>query len=99
MINCPCTRIRAEEEERGPTWYVVKVVEKVGTKIIDMVYKTNTWRRQDCERRGCMHCKTKVRTGKYNSHCYKKRNLVYETWSILQRSSHQGDQGARRTIR
>ena len=90
VINCPCTpggelarRIRAGEEElRGPTGYVVKVVEKVGTKIIDMVHKTNPWRGQDCERGGCMHCKTKVRTGKYTSQCCKKRNLVYETWCI-----------------
>ena len=56
---------------------MVKVVEKVGTKIIDMVHKTNPWRGQDCERRDCMHCKTKVRTGKYTCQCCKKK-----TWSM-----------------
>ena len=90
VINCPCTpggelakRIRAGEEElRGPTGYVVKVVEKVGSKIIDMVHKTNPWRGEDCERDGCFHCKTKAKTGKLTTQCCKKRNMVYETWCI-----------------
>ena len=90
VINCPCTpggelakRLRTGEEElRGPTGYVVKVVEKVGTKIIDMVHKTNPWRGEDCLRGGCLHCKTKTKTGKLTSQCCKKRNVVYETWCI-----------------
>ena len=61
---------------------MVKVVEKVGTKIIDMVHKTNPWMGEDCERGGCLHCKTKAKTGKLTIHCCKKRNVVYETWCI-----------------
>ena len=41
--------------------YRVKVVEKVGTKIIDMVHKTNPWMGEDCERGGCLNCKTKAK--------------------------------------
>ena len=58
------------------------MVEKLGTKLIDMVNKTNPWRGEDCERDGCFHCKTKAETGKLTTQCCKKRNMVYETWCI-----------------
>ena len=84
----PCTpggilakRMRqGEEEMRGPTGYVVKIVEKAGDKIIDQLHKTNSWRGEDCTRVGCLHCLTKIKTGKYKTQCCKKRNLIYETW-------------------
>ena len=88
VMNVPCTpggilakRMRqGEEEMRGPTGYVVKIVEKAGDKLIDQLHKSNPWRGEDCARVGCLHCLTKIWTGKYKTQCCKRRNLIYETW-------------------
>ena len=42
--------------------------------------KSNPWRGEDCARLGCLHCLTKLKTGKYSTQCCKKRSLIYETW-------------------
>ena len=89
-MNCPCTpggelakRLRSGEEQlRGPTGYVVKIVERAGEKVVDQLHKTNPWRGEDCNRQGCHHCWTKIKTSKYKTQCCKKRSLIYETWCI-----------------
>ena len=66
VLNVPCTpggifakRMRTGEEEiRGPTGNVVKIVEEAGDKVIDQLHKSNPWRGDDCARVGCLHCLT-----------------------------------------
>ena len=57
----------------------VKIVERTGTKIQDILTKSNPWQGQDCERKNCLLCITKTRTGKLTSQDCSKRNIVYET--------------------
>jgi hypothetical protein len=60
-----------EEKLEGMTGSRMKVVEKGGIKLVDLLHKANPWAGQDCGRDRCMLCKTKK--GKKNSQdCEKK---------------------------
>ena len=60
VMFIPCTRggelakrMREAEEELGKqTGYKIKIVERAGTKIIDLLHKTNPWQGEDCKRLG-----------------------------------------------
>ena len=90
VMNCPATpggelakRLRqGEQEMKIPTGYILKIVERAGVKILDQLHKSNPWRGDDCERWRCMHCKTKVKTEKYQTQCCKRRKIIYETWCM-----------------
>jgi hypothetical protein len=74
------TRLR--ENEKGMermTGYRIKIVEKAGQKLVDILHKANPWAGTDCNREGCLLCKTKRDEGLVNSQDCKKRNCVYET--------------------
>ena len=49
------------KEQTG--WYL-KVVEKAGDSLIDLLHRSNPWSGQDCQRHLCLHCQTKTKTGK-----------------------------------
>ena len=76
-------RIRRYEmiakEQTG--WYL-KVVEKAGDNLIDLLHRSNPWSGQDCQRDLCLHCQTKAKTGKYKTQDCTKRNCIYETWCM-----------------
>ena len=60
--------------------FKVKLVEKTGEKIEDILHKSNPWDSNDCERLDCLLCNSageKRRKGQ----C-KKRSVVYETYCI-----------------
>ena len=61
------------------TGYKLKIVEKRGTKLVDILHKANPWAGQHCERERCMICTTKQLEAKQNSQDWKKRNCVYDT--------------------
>ena len=45
------TRMRENEEKmEGMTGYRLKIVEKGGTKLVDILHKANPWSGQDCAR-------------------------------------------------
>ena len=69
------------------TGYRLKIVEKGGTKLVDILHKANPWSGQECGRMKCLLCISKKREGKTNSQDCKKRNCVYETycWTCSQR--------------
>ena len=76
-------RMREAEEEMGKrTGYKIKVVERTGTKLEDILHKANPWQGQDCEREGCLICKKKMKTLKNMEQDCKKRCIVYETWCM-----------------
>jgi hypothetical protein len=77
------TRLRESEEKmEGMTGYRMKIVEKGGTKMVDILHKANPWAGQDCRRARCLLCITKKREGKTNTQDCRKRNCVYETYCI-----------------
>ena len=57
----------------------LKVVEKAGNKLQDLLTSSNPWKGKMCDRPDCMLCDTKTRTGKFLKQECSKRNLVYET--------------------
>ena len=57
-----------------------KIVERAGEKLENILHQSNPWSGQDCERKGCLMCKTKAETGKNTRQNCSKRNVLYETW-------------------
>ena len=58
----------------------VKLVERTGEKIVDILHKSNPWEATHCGREDCMYCGS--RNEKLVGKC-KKRNIVYETECLL----------------
>ena len=76
-------RLRENEESMEKmSGYKLKIVERGGTKIVDMLHKANPWAGQDCERKKCLLCTTKKEEDRQNSQDCRKRNCVYETTCI-----------------
>ena len=49
--------IREEERELGRTLgNTVKIVEKGGTKLCDLICPSNPWKSEDCKRKNCCIC-------------------------------------------
>ena len=56
----------------------VKIVERVGRKIEDIIANKDPWKHKDCGRPNCFICMTKtLREGNKNKDCT-KRNINYE---------------------
>ena len=61
------SRIRDNEERMEQmTGYKLKIVERGGTKLVDILHKANPWAGEDCERKNCLLCRTKRLEGKKN---------------------------------
>ena len=58
----------------------LKVVERGGHKLQDMLCKSNPWDSTACDRVDCFTCNSSIKCEKQNfKSCY-KRSIVYETW-------------------
>ena len=44
----------SEEKMQDLTGYRIKIVERGGTKLMDILHKANPWAGSDCRRRGCL---------------------------------------------
>ena len=72
-------KLRENEEQVSKiTKNRVKIVERTGVKLQDVLTKANPWKGQDCERKNCLLCHTKSKTGKNENQDCHKRSLVYE---------------------
>ena len=60
-------------------WYL-KVVERAGDSLTDLLHRSDPWSGEDCQREACLHCETKIWSGKYKTQDCSKRNCIYETW-------------------
>ena len=72
--------ILREKEEKlvEVTGNKVKIVERAGNKLENILAGKDPWKGKDCERKNCFICNTKVLTGKdLNKDCTKK-NIIYE---------------------
>ena len=58
--------------------FKVKIVERAGNKVVDVLHKSNAWSLMDCERDDCLICSTE--SSKKGS-C-RQRNILYETFCI-----------------
>ena len=58
--------------------FKVKIVERAGNKIVDVLHKSDAWSLMDCERTDCLICSTE--TSKKGS--FRRRNILYETFCI-----------------
>ena len=56
----------------------MKIVEKSGNKLEDILTKKDPWRGADCGRANCFLCNTKLITEKDKNKDCTKRNIVYE---------------------
>ena len=59
----------------------VKIVERTGDKVIELLHKSDSWSDIDCERPDCLICSScgeKERKG-----MCKKRNIIYETYCLI----------------
>ena len=72
----------AEEKLGSITGYRLKIVEKAGDKLVDLLTKSNPWQGMDCGRDACLLCKTKLKTERNLTQDCHTRNLVYETWCM-----------------
>ena len=72
----------AEEKLGSITGFRLKLVERAGDKLEDLLTKSNPWQGLDCGRHACLLCQTKQKTDKNMSQDCHTRNLVYETWCM-----------------
>jgi hypothetical protein len=72
----------AEAKLQDMTGYRLKIVERAGLKLEDILHKADPWQGQDCKREKCLLCLTKSRTGKNTTQDCSRRILVYETWCM-----------------
>ena len=73
-------RLRNTEETMEPlTNWKIKFVERAGTKVEEMLHKSNPWQGQDCQREKCMLDATKQKTGKLLEQSCTRRSVIYET--------------------
>ena len=58
----------------------IKIVEKAGIQLKQLIVKSNPWAGRDCMREECLICQTREETGEGRGKACWKRNLIYETW-------------------
>ena len=58
-------RLNEVEKNLGEqTGIWIKIVEKVGNKIVDTLHQADPWQGADCQREHCLPCRTKAKTEK-----------------------------------
>ena len=72
----------AESKLLELTGYQLKVVERCGMKLEDLLRKSDPWVGMDCLRETCLHCRTKEKCKDIRKQSCTKRNLVYEIWCM-----------------
>ena len=75
-------RLNKLEESSGKL--KIKIVERGGNKLTDLLHKSNAWSELDCDREDCLICKTE--NSKKGS-C-RRRNILYETYCITCQRMH-----------
>ena len=55
---------QAEEKLEELTGYSLKVVERAGSKLVDLLTSSNPWKGKECAREHCLLCKTRDIAGK-----------------------------------
>ena len=58
----------------------IKIVERAGEKLVDLLHKSDAWSNRDCNRLDCLPCKS-AGEEELKGAC-KRRNVIYETYCI-----------------
>ena len=58
----------------------MKVVERAGDKLEDILCKSNPWDSSDCKRENCFTCESSVGQEKEKIKNCRQRSVIYETW-------------------
>ena len=58
----------------------IKLVEKTGDKLVDLLHQSDPWNNLDCERPDCLPCSSAGENEK-KGQC-KKKSVVYETYCM-----------------
>ena len=76
-------RLRETEiEMEKQSGFRIKIVERTGLKIVDLLHKADPWQGADCQRESCLLCRTKMKTEKNTQQECTRRNIVYENWCM-----------------
>ena len=76
-------RLREVEiEQEKSSGFRIKIVERLGMRLVDMLHRANPWQGQDCQRPKCLLCRTKISTERNMDQDCTKRCIVYETWCL-----------------
>ena len=67
----------------------LKIVERAGDKLQDLLHKSDPWDDQDCLRKDCPTCRTSMNDEKSPYKNCKKRSVTYETWCITCLNKHE----------
>ena len=71
-------QLRQAESELGlQTGVRIKIVERAGTKLMDLLHKADPWKGIDCGREQCFLCSTKKKTEKRKEQDCTRRSIVY----------------------
>ena len=70
----------AEEKLLSLTGYKIKIVERAGSSLEDLLHRADPWQGRDCGRENCLLCTTKNNTGKNLTLDCIRRSLCYEIW-------------------
>ena len=79
--NSELAKLLRENEEKLAklTRMKIKIVERTGSKLLDLLTNSNLWQGQDCGRLNCLLFYTKSETGKLTTQECSKRSLAYQT--------------------
>ena len=73
-------KLRENEQNMNKiTKHRIKLVERTGTKLQDLLTTSDPWKGSDCHRENCLLCFTKPKTEKLVKQDCHQRNVVYET--------------------
>ena len=61
--------------------FKIKIAERIGDNLVDILHKSNCWANEDCSREDCLVCKSSEYGAKKGS-C-RRRNVTYETFCLL----------------
>ena len=60
--------------------FKIKIVERTGDTLVDLLHRCNAWKNEDCKRQDCIVCSSTEYGSKLGS-C-RQRNVTYETFCI-----------------
>ena len=58
----------------------IKIVERAGERIEDILHKSDPWEKKDCGRKDCAPCISSSESDKLPYKNFTKRSVVYRTW-------------------
>ena len=71
---------RVVQELKPWTGINLKIVERAGEKLQDILHKSDPWEDRDCTRENCFSCESAIKDDNLKFRNCHKRSIVYEVW-------------------